>query len=467
MRLSLSILADWLKKYKPACSILSGERTIRNVRLLSDGHRLTDNNVYISRTGGDSGWVICMHKNDYILLNTEDEKQVMNEIMDAFDYYNDWSDTLNRELSSMSLEQVLEHSAGVFDTMLTLTDASYSILAHYCPPGKRDVLLQTIWERGIMEMDQIMNVELDPRIREHRKHCYLQETGGFHIQACVRNLFTGGHHWGWLVSAATTHTKGQMDVQEELGDILEHWMQLHQEKQVQWEQRGIFLSILDGSYSSRENALFQLGLIGWQEQEPKWVYVVNDPHKAMALLHKVTQLSSGVQALLYQEKVVAVFHGSAMERQRFQNGLEHLLARSECRCGISPVFTDFFTLQEQYMLACAASQYGDATLCPFEEFAMDHAMALLKKYTVSWFRHPALDILRKYDFDNHTCFYDTLMQYLYQERSLAQTASIMELHRNTLLYRISRIQEITELNLNDPKLRLHLMLSFALENLKH
>lgn len=466
MRLSLYILADWLEKYHPVCSISSGDRTIRNVRLFSESHRFTDSNVYISRTGGDSGWVICMHKNDYLLLDTEDENQVMNDIMDAFDHYNDWSDSLNRELGKLTLSDLLESGTRILGTNLMLADAAYYILAHSHATEPHDPVIQAIVDKGIMEIEQILNIERDPQIRQFRRHCYLQETGGFHLQASVRNLFTGGSHWGWLISAAPSHTRGQMDVQDELGDILEQWMQLDREQQQLWEQAGVFLSILDGSYASRDSVYYQLRLLGWQPEEEKWVYVFSDPEASLALIHKVEQLSSGVRALIYEEQLLALFHGSTLERQRFEALLNRLLEQTGCRCGVSPCFTDIFDLKAQYGLARASLEHSspDRLLVPFGDVALKHGLEILRRETGDWFCHPALGLLRAYDRENRTEFYPTLRAYLFCERSYAATAKALNLHRNTLLYRIARIQEITEADLEDSRVRLHLMLSFLLED---
>lgn len=464
MRLSLYILADWLKKYSPVCSITDGNRTIRNVRIFSDEHHFMPSNVYVGRTGGSSGRVICIHENDYLILNTDDENQVMNDIMDAFDYYNDWSDRLNSDLRTLSLQEILDSSIDVLGATLMLADASYYILAHAetVDGNLDDDAYQAVRAHGIMGIEHILNIERDAKIREYRRRSYIQYTGGFSIDPSVRNLFTGGNHWGWLISVSFAQTRGKMDIQDELGDILEQWMLLNQESQKQWEQSGVFLSILDGTYAGKDSVYYELLLLGWQQAEEKWVYAFTEPERSLAIIHKVEQLSSGVQALIYEECLLAFFHGSALERQRFEHHLRYLLEQSGCRCGISPGFTDIFLLKEQYRLAQAAAEHASDLLCPFENSALQYALSVLKQHCGTWLTHPALELLRKYDKENHTFFYETCYEYLRWERSYVKTAQVMGLHRNTLLYRISRIQEITGMDLEDPQIRIHLILSFEL-----
>ncbi|MCC8162191.1 MAG: helix-turn-helix domain-containing protein [Lachnospiraceae bacterium] len=46
------------------------------------------------------------------------------------------------------------------------------------------------------------------------------------------------------------------------------------------------------------------------------------------------------------------------------------------------------------------------------------------------------------------------------ERNATQTARDLFIHRSTLLYRLERIQKLTEVNLDDPKERLVLRVSY-------
>ena len=60
----------------------------------------------------------------------------------------------------------------------------------------------------------------------------------------------------------------------------------------------------------------------------------------------------------------------------------------------------------------------------------------------------------------------TLRVYLECERSYVKTAKQLYIHRNSLLYRIQRIQELTCLDFSDPSTRLHLLMSYAVQDRK-
>ena len=59
----------------------------------------------------------------------------------------------------------------------------------------------------------------------------------------------------------------------------------------------------------------------------------------------------------------------------------------------------------------------------------------------------------------------TLEAYFEHNGNLSQTAEAMYIHRNTLLYRMERIAEITNLDLNDPENRLALQLALRIQRM--
>ena len=92
VKLSLWIIREHLLQYHPKTSIQSGGMELTGVRILADTPVRTASNLYLARAqefiDGETNRVICVHKQDWILLETEDIDQVFNEIMDCFDFYN-------------------------------------------------------------------------------------------------------------------------------------------------------------------------------------------------------------------------------------------------------------------------------------------------------------------------------------------------------------------------------------------
>ena len=72
-----------------------------------------------------------------------------------------------------------------------------------------------------------------------------------------------------------------------------------------------------------------------------------------------------------------------------------------------------------------------------------------------------------YDTRHHSSYSDTLRVYLEMERNHLATARALNLHRNSLSYRIQKIAQITGADFDDPNTRLHMLISYKLLNQEH
>jgi len=76
--------------------------------------------------------------------------------------------------------------------------------------------------------------------------------------------------------------------------------------------------------------------------------------------------------------------------------------------------------------------------------------------------HPALPLLAALDLESGTEYYHTLETYLKNMLSSSKTSAILNIHRNTLLYRINKIIDYTGIDFENQDTCMHLHLSFYL-----
>jgi hypothetical protein len=91
---------------------------------------------------------------------------------------------------------------------------------------------------------------------------------------------------------------------------------------------------------------------------------------------------------------------------------------------------------------------------------------LLKNYNgkipLKYFVHPALKILQEYDLENNSDLYKTLYVYLKYSKKQTAAAEALYIHKNSLSYRINRIEELTNLDLDDNDVFYSLIHSFTI-----
>ena len=75
---------------------------------------------------------------------------------------------------------------------------------------------------------------------------------------------------------------------------------------------------------------------------------------------------------------------------------------------------------------------------------------------------PALVVLHGYDKANGTDLLKTLEVYVQENCNAVTAAGELYIHRNTFYQRMNKIRELVNLNLDDPNVRLYLLISSQL-----
>ena len=160
-----------------------------------------------------------------------------------------------------------------------------------------------------------------------------------------------------------------------------------------------------------------------------------------------------------------VINTSITDVKSLEQALIPLLKKTGNVAGKSVSFYNIFDLRHFLDIANVASGFARVRgieLADFHDAVVPYTLHTLEKNLAVDVCHPAIYKLVEYDRLNDGKLYETLKVWLEAERNYTKTAQTLYIHRSTLLYRIDRIKEITELDFDDPEVRFHLMISLAL-----
>ena len=144
--------------------------------------------------------------------------------------------------------------------------------------------------------------------------------------------------------------------------------------------------------------------------------------------------------------------------------MEKYIKNNGLIAGLSNRFTNIQEIRKYYNQSLKSAQLGRKLknapgLYRYEEMSIFHLMEICesKDYNLLDFCHPALLVLKNYDQEKNTDFFNTLYQYLNFSQNTQKTANYLNIHKNTLLYRIDKIKKITgnPLNHGDELIKLH------------
>jgi sugar diacid utilization regulator len=128
------------------------------------------------------------------------------------------------------------------------------------------------------------------------------------------------------------------------------------------------------------------------------------------------------------------------------------------RCGVSMAFNNFLYLRYYYIQSkFAATQCKtplSPAICLYEDYQMDHVLQTLSlESDPRCFCHPGILSLWESGNKSQQDMVNCLYQYFLNGRNLSTTAEAIHVHRNTLIYRLGKIEEILNIDLKQPSIK--------------
>lgn len=150
--------------------------------------------------------------------------------------------------------------------------------------------------------------------------------------------------------------------------------------------------------------------------------------------------------------------------------INYLLSMYRLKSGVSEIFDDIFQIANYKYQAEQALNIG-RTYSPnkeiyfYNDFVLENIMTCVRdNIDQANYIHPIINFLRQYDEKNGTEYLKTLKVYITSMCRHSVTLSKLHIHRNTLLYRLKKIEELTGTSLDDERFCALLLCNFYLLN---
>lgn len=482
MKLSMSMLKWYLREYQPDSYIVQDRRIIEGLRFLMDENiSLSPRYVYFGPAANffsgekyHSAYMIVNGKSRLMVSGCE-YVELLNVILSAFDYFSMWENRLLEAAAAHApLQELADIGAEVIENPFFVSSFSGNVTAH----GRMSSVPDKYWDSVIG--DKGYHFDAKPL------HLPYYTCDGEVIRnlserpMLVRNVWEEGEPvlmmYLFIKKEAVTAFSIKQDDKEmtemdmQMSVILAGYMikaeEFYGTSAVVKPSVTLLRECLDGN-------LVDAGLL--QDLQDKFSsdvwrlavirHVTRDDHiQKTALIKKLLSVMGVYIAFDYDASVLAI-----MSEETCSNGLSrcggHVDLGNLC-IGLSMPATGLKDLpiyyrQAEFALEC---RKGAAGVARCEEHAFTYLLDVLRGQPMAEdLYHPAIDVLGKYDILNGGGFERTLYVYLRNDMNLAETAQRLNIHRNTLKYRLKRIRELTGLDFKDRGDREYLMLSFWLK----
>ena len=407
-----------------------------------------------------------------ILLSDQDIYTLYNILNDTLMAWRHWSQRFALlGLQKNNLQSLIELGASMLNTSVILLNAGYSMICYQLHHDRSQFLasfpgLNSLLTRGFLSIQTILqlkeegNVPILPirqgadtlaylLLPELQEGDYAAHTFGTLLTQALRQ------HMASQSQSHSGHYK--IEFEQLIADMIE--MNTISEEEIQNR-----LVLMDASLKR-----FYCCLV---------VRLVSQDTSSLPL----NQLIGGLEKLfpgsyfaIYQDHVVALVPVAERRLPDYhQEALLTLLERFHASIGMSGPLMRLEQFRTLYLMASSAIRLGSALALSgsppiylYNDYRIYHMIDMCREGFINRYHHdnlvylchPMASSLHRYDQDHGTDFVDILSTFLQSDSNLTKTARKLNFHRNTMLYKLSKIESIIGDSLEDSTLKQTLLLS--------
>ena len=509
IKLNMHIFIDELSTYNPVASIdNSTELCLTQVRFLpTNSSELSDDILYISDSSNLKSINESEKKLNFICHNKDENaaqqtintnlnivfldgslsaQTLFNILLDIFEKYRRWNQRMldcilnlgaMQELMDIGVE-MLRNPIALFNNSLELIIYSGKLPEHY--EG-------TIWEKVILtgytpleDYTDSQKKELFMELGDQREPFLYKSSESDKYTNLIANLYKNDLKIGSFGSTDINqpYSLGQQSLVGHLKKIVEaaFCIQMEEEFYVP-DSNSIIERKLKGYYVEERVIEAFLSEQNWNNINSYYLivfdcFIADFTEESMVKLYRsrIKRFLPKALIVLYKNQLVAVQPGDS-EFYSIKD-FKKFLSESGLKCGISLKFQEFIELKYNYKQALSALREGlnkpdSSTQHPncflYQDYFTEDLIHSLEKE--SGLRHlcrPEILILKEHDDHAGSEYIKTLYQYLLCGRNISATSEALFIHRNTLIYRIERIKEIIDVDLDESRYLFHTLFSCIL-----
>lgn len=456
--------------------ISGGERIITGIRCIDSGlDRTVFDTLYLVEDADNERMFHLINRNDRITIMGENISEALNAVLSVQDFYQAWEYSLQQVVDSGgSLQDLMDVLMLAIDNPAFISSTFGRILAisleyETVPVDKAwdSLYYQRIIPPAKMNLPMYLHDGTPSGDFTDRPEIYCEQQDGYspYIGAYV---FEDGEP---LVGICVIQYKNELtELDKQLvavaADSIKKMIPGSIDTGLE-SRPAVLRGILEGSSQLDEDAMTKLFSAFPQDERLQLLVFRNrfreDVVQKRMLINSIRRICPNSLSAPLRESVVSILSCSdAKELLKDKSGT---IIDNFSGIGVSLPFIKPSSLvtrynQARFALECAGDTPG---IFYCKDYSYSRILKELRDFEESEeLSHPALEVLRDYDARNKGALYETLKRYLICERNLSKCASMLFIHKNTLLYRLKRIEDLIGTVMDSDEERLYLFLSFLI-----
>lgn len=412
--------------------------------------------------------------------------ELMNDLLDLFHCLNDWERRLEEAiLQGKSVQELIDLSAPVFEhNFFLFWDASYNVLAYTKGVEIPNEKLERIVRQGFFSKeftDDLVRMNYIKNAMVYTKPTFVMPPNYMNLPFILKT-FVVAQRVQYAVSFYYTRSEpsqGMADLFQVLVNRLEGYLARRSDTNRRRSGRTdrCLADLIENSDRGEEYLRDRATVVGLKEEDAYRLCVVSfqdfSMEQARYMRMRVRSSCGRPVAVIYQEGLVILFNlgENSLRKQELwaerRQKLLELLPVCKAYAAFSSTLCKCAGVTTAYKQAVEAMTYG-RRLSPAQQvyYYRDYYIYhMIDSYSQHFpLEKMYVQKLALFMDDNNykSSNLYLLRTYLINERNISQTAKLLYMHRNSVIYRIARIRETLNMDLDDPDVRLRLLISFKI-----
>lgn len=465
MKLSMWMIANRL-------SALDCELHIRdNAPICLNSGRLAyaTNCVHVYQDGNHA---VCDGEGDKIILKDMSSQQAFEIIQCIFDFYDEWYSKVAEAANPMDYQQIIDESWLIFHNPIILLDADCKVLAmsaqytedevnsewsHLCRYGYSSVNYIRYFKSSYASNDYYIKnkAQLFATGRE------IEESVSMSVAIYHQDRYCGRLN---IVQHTRELNCGDRQLLNFLAPFLASSMDTLRNQQKDSSIHNVFLDLIQETLTDfhllNQRLQWQLQYMRWNAQDTFQVATLHSINEMKSqdilvlISNMVRKQLSQANVFLTNDVITIVYDLNVIKKETIIEKTNHILTSNQLLMGISLPFSGMENLKFFFRQSIAAAEYGllyhpEQTTYDFYNYALYYLLEAGSIDELLCACHPDIKRLHENDETRGSDKLKTLSAYLNNECSLSHTAKELFIHRNTLVYRISKITQMLTYDIED------------------
>lgn len=387
--------------------------------------------------------------------------------------------------ANQGLQAIVDKAFEILQNPIIVVDTSYKILAMYqknVDTGERTDLEEQRAAGYMLQsnIDAMNRARIYEQTREKGYPLYNKEPGAAHgwITALV---YIHGIEVGQIGVMDSLHAF--TDVDFELIDFLCKVISLELQKSDfyrtnQGLMHSYFLAdLLDNQVHDSSSIEQRMTNLGWNLTSGLYIMLLTDSArnffdgKAQLITRQLHHMMPDSRWVIYHGQIVFLISSDTPKTFHQSEQLYHYLEINHLTASISNRFGNILDIRKYYLQAVKADSFGQrfhpqTHLHLYSDYMFYHMGEIVsEQHDLRDFYHSGVIAVQDYDKRHNTNFLETLRLYLTYIDQPGIVAEKLYVHKNTVFYRIGKLKEQFQLNLEDGEERFQIQLTLKLLDL--